>query len=339
MGGRRYVSGGGKRDEPGIAVLRDGRLESFHRVRAAVVRADGGLVGWVGDPGAPVFARSVVKPVQALPLLEDGVVNALGLRAEHVALACASHGGEPAHVTGVREMLALVGAQEEELACGPQEPLSRQAARELLRAGGEPGRLHNNCSGKHAGMLALADHHGWARQGYHRDGHPVQERMERTIALWSRVPVGEIPTATDGCGVRTFGLPLGAVAEAFARLGKAAREGGPAGEVVDAMRAHPFLVGGSGRLCTRVMEVTDGEVVVKVGAEGLYGAWLEGPGVGVAVKVEDGARRAADPALLGVLRWMGVEPRGLEAFAYPVVRNSRGEAVGRLEPAFGLETG
>lgn len=327
----------------GVVALRGGEVESLHRLRAVVVDADGKQHASVGDPRAPILARSAVKPFQALPLVEDGVADGLGLEPEDLALACASHDGTPVHVSAVRAMLGRVGAGESELACGPSAPLNPNAAEELLRAGLEPGRLHNNCSGKHAGMLGLARHRGWDTVGYHEGEHPVQVRALESVAGWAQVPAEGVRTGTDGCGVRTFSLALEAVARAFARLGTAGREGGAAREVLGAMRAHPLLVGGSMRLCTRLLETSEGHVVAKLGAEGIYGAWVEDQRLGVAVKVEDGARRAADPALLGVLGAMGAlgsDGRDhLEDLAIPVVRNTRGEEVGHLEPIFAPEGG
>lgn len=336
---------GAMREEwcPGVKVWRGEVVESFHRVRAVVVDGTGRATRRGGDVTERVVVRSVAKPFQALPLVEDGVVEALGLSTEHLALACASHGGEPRHVEGVRQMLELAGATEKELACGPASPLSPAEADRLRGRGEEPGVLHNNCSGKHAGMLALAAWRGWPRSGYHREGHPVQERMHQAVAAWVGLRPEDVATATDGCGVRTFALPLEALARAFARLGREAARGGVPGQVLGAMRSHPFLVGGSHRLCTRLGEVSGGRIVAKVGAEGMYGAWVEEPGLGIALKVEDGGRRAADPALLETLRHVGALSRGeleaLKELAAPVVTNARGEAVGRLEATVFPEDG
>jgi L-asparaginase II len=325
-----------------VEILRGGLVESIHDVYLAVATADARVVARAGRLEAPVLARSAIKPFQALPLVLDGAADRLGLTDRELALCCASHSGEPEHVDVARSILARAGVGEEMLACGPHPPMSRAAAAALREAGVEPGRVHNNCSGKHAGMLALARAHGWATGGYHEAGHPVQRRVLAEMARWGRVPEEEIGTAVDGCGVVAFGLPLTAMAAAMARLVAAAGQGepGPA-RIVGAMAGHPFLVGGSGRLCTRLIEVTNGRVLAKVGAEGVYAAADRGRQVGLAVKARDGARRAAEVALLAVLEALDLitseELEALARWARPEVRNTRYEVVGEVRAVVDLE--
>ena len=324
-----------------VEVTRGGVVESTHDVDVAVVR-DGAVVARSGDAGRVVFVRSAVKPFQALPLVDDGVMETFGLGSDALALACASHNGEPRHVAVARATLDAIGLPASALACGPHPPFDRTARKALRADGTEPDRVHNNCSGKHAGMLALAVAHGWPTDGYHREGHPVQDRMLEEIARWTGVERSGIRTGVDGCGVVTFALPLRGLATSFAGLAAAASAGraGPAA-VVAAMTEHPFLVGGTGRLCTRLMEATDGRVLAKVGAEGVYGAAVLDEGVGVSLKVRDGARRAAEVALLGVLDALdALEPGQLDAldrWAAPTVRNTRDEVVGALRAVVALE--
>jgi L-asparaginase II len=329
-----------------VEVWRGSLVESRHRVSVAVVDAGGRCRAGAGDRDLVTFARSAAKPLQALPLVEDGVVTRFDLTLAELALCCGSHSGEPQHVEGVRSILRKIGADEEALACGATPPMSELAARLLQEVGASPGRIHNNCSGKHAGMLALARAHGWPLAGYYRAGHPVQERMLEEVARWTGVPADDIVTAVDGCGVVTFGVPLSALAAAFARLAAAARRGeDPAAAVVQAMVRHPACVAGPGRLCTELMRVADGRIFAKVGAEGVYAAGIPGAELGIALKVEDGGKRAAEPALLAVLRGLGLlspeEIAELEEFTHPEVRNTRGERVGvirvtgLLEPARG----
>ena len=319
-----------------VVVTRGGVEESAHRVSAAVVDASGRLHRALRDPDRVVFARSAVKVLQALPLVEDGAADAAGVGPDELALCCASHNGEPAHVAVATRLLERGGFTESALACGPHPPLDRHAARALRQDGREPTRLHNNCSGKHGGMLLLARHHGWDAAGYHRAGHPVQDRMLAEMARWSGLSAGAIPGAVDGCGVVTFALPLRRLAGALARFGGAAAAGsqGPA-RLQAAVAAHPFLVAGTGRLCTRLMEVTGGRVAAKVGAEGVYVAWVPAAGLGLALKVEDGATRAAEPALLALLEDLGLlraeEVTALAPFARGEVVNTRGEVVGSVQ--------
>jgi len=325
-----------------IVLERGGRVESRHRVHAAVVAADGQLAGGNGDVDFSTFLRSAAKLFQALPLVEEGAVEALGITPEELAVCCGSHGGQPEHLVRVRSLLERAHAGESDLACGPHLPLHQPSAHALLRAGAGASKIHNNCSGKHAGMLALARHCGWPLEGYRDPGHPVQKRMLREIVRWTGVPEADVLPGTDGCGVLCFGLPLRAIALAFARFGQSARRSdeGPAA-VIEAIADHPFFVAGSGRLCTELTEVTRGRVISKVGAEGVYGAVDRHRCVGVALKVEDGARRACEVALLTILMEMGVlEPAEIEELEHRwdvVVPNTLGEPAARLRAEGRLE--
>lgn len=320
-----------------VEVTRGEWVESSHRVHVALVDASGDVRARAGEPERHIFARSAVKPVQALPLVDDGVVSALGLTEEELALCCASHNAEPRHVEMAASILRKAGLDESALACGPHPPYHEPTARAMMAAGREPGRIHNNCSGKHAGMLALARHHGWPTDGYERPDHPVQRRMLEEVARWTGVPASDVRQATDGCGVVTFGVPLRGLALAFARLGSqaGAEPWSAPGRIVAAMTAHPFFVAGTGRLCTELIGVADGRLVAKTGAEGVYVAGMPAEGLGLALKVEDGARRASEPALLAMLHALGVlsaaDMAELEPFATPVVRNTRDEAVGAVQ--------
>ena len=325
-----------------VEVTRGGRVESVHHVDAAVVDAKGRVVARAGRPEEPAFVRSAVKPFQALPLIHDGVAERFGLTDEELALCCASHSGEPRHVEVARSILGKLGMTENALACGPHRPFNREAADRLGAEGETPGRVHNNCSGKHGGMLALALAHGWETEGYQGDGHPVQERMLDEISRWTEVARDRIDLGVDGCGVVTFALPLTALAGAFARLAEAAARGESGAErVLRVMRAHPFLVGGSDRLCTRLMEVTEGRLVAKVGAEGVYGAVAVDQQLGIALKARDGARRAAEVSLLGILEAMELirpeELQELGKWARPELKNTRDERVGGIRPVVVLE--
>jgi L-asparaginase II len=317
-----------------VEVRRGDHVESVHEVSVAVVDAEGRLQGYGGDPDRRAYARSAIKAWQALPLVEDGVLAHFAIPEEELALCCASHSGEPRHTELARSLLDRIGAGEEALACGPHWPLSAEAAGSLRATGAQPGRIHNNCSGKHAGMLALARHHGWPLAGYHELRHPVQQRMLREVERWTGLEPGEIGLGVDGCGVVTFALPLFALAHGFARLAAEARRGGSAGVFVGAMVHHPWVVGGTQRLCSELMNAAGGRIFAEVGAEGVYCAGVPEVELGLALKVHDGATRAAEPALLGVLRALALltdaELRNLASWAVPVVTNTRGEQVGAV---------
>ena len=325
-----------------VEVWRGNIVESRHEVSVAVADGAGRMRAQAGDPGLLVFARSSIKPIQALPLVEDGIADRYGLTDDEIALVCASHNGEPMHVATARSILSRIGVSEETLGCGADRPFGDAAARALTAAGEKPRRIHNNCSGKHAGMMALALGHGWPVAGYIRQDHPVQERMLGVVAQWSGLPANEIGMAVDGCGVVTFALPLGALASMFGRFaGQGRKSGTAAARIVRAMQQHPEMVAGEGRLDTDIVRATGGRVLAKVGAEGVFAAIVPGAELGVVLKVEDGSKRAAAPALIGVLRALGVltgeEVGALASYAEPDVMNTRGERVGALRVAVELE--
>ncbi len=324
-----------------VEVVRGGLVESRHEVHVAVVHADGTLLASTGDPSRITYYRSAAKPMQALPLVEEGIADRFGLSTEEIALCCASHEGEPAHVEGALSILAKAEADPDLLRCGAHAPYSRRAAMDLTRSGQEPRRVHNNCSGKHAGMIALAVGMGWDPVDYHLAGHPVQKRMIEEVVRWSGVPDTRLPKGIDGCGVVCFAAPLEAMARSFATFTRAAAdEGSGTARIVDAMTSHPFMVGGTGRTCTDVMDVAGKAVFVKLGAEGVYGGGLRGRDVGFAIKVADGGRRAVEVALIHVVA--SLDALTVHAFeartphGRPTLRNTRDEVVGEVRPAFDL---
>ncbi len=326
-----------------VEITRGATVESRHIVHVAVAHADRGLIAWCGDAHDVSFVRSAIKMFQALPLAEDGVIARFGLTSEEVALCTASHNAEPFHVAAAQAILAKAGVTEDALACGPHPPMYAPAAEALERSGVTPGRIHNNCSGKHAGMLALARHHGWPTEKYHGADHPVQRRVLSTLSVWSGVEPSAVPLGVDGCGLPTFALPLDRTALACARFAAAAVRDTPAATIVRAMTTHPEFVAGTGRLCTELMRAAGGRVFAKVGAEGYYCAGVPEQALGIALKVADGARRASEPALLAVLHGLAVlstsELARLRDFAQPIVTNTRGETVGEVRARLSLMPG
>ncbi len=323
-----------------VDVKRGDTIESRHRLHGAVADAAGDLVAWFGDPEYVSFFRSSAKPFQSLPLVDDGVVDAFGLTDEELAVCCASHSGEARHIELVQGLLDRVDLGHEMLACGPQTPFDKGAADALAKAGREGGRIHNNCSGKHAGMLLLAVHHGWSTDGYELPDHPVQCRMLDEVARWSGAPSDTIATAVDGCGVVCFALSMRHMATAYARFLADASAGGAARHIVHAMTAHPFAVAGSRRLCTDVMEWSSGDVWAKVGAEGVYGAGVVPSGLGLSLKAEDGAWRAGEVGLITLLDALGAlkpDIRDRLMGTYGRVVNTREEHVGSIEGIVQLE--
>lgn len=325
-----------------VEVTRGGVVESRHRVHAAVVDAVGRLRAFAGDPDLVTFFRSAAKPLQALPLVEDGAFERYGLSLEELALCCGSHSGSAEHTGVVARILEKAGVTSDALACGPHAPFDDEARRSLEEAHLEPGRVHNNCSGKHAGMMMLARAHGWDPADYHRPEHPVQQRMLIEVARWTRMPVEAIAVATDGCGVVCFALPLRQMAVSFAGFAAAVRTGERSPSAVfEAMTTYPKMVAGEGRICTELMRQAAGRLFAKVGAEGVYCVGVPGAELGIAIKVEDGAARAVAPAILGILRELDLISEddfgALHDHAYPELLNTRGEPVGQLRPAIALQ--
>lgn len=312
-----------------VEQVRGGVVEAWHDVHVAVVDGGGSLVAGTGDPQLVTFWRSAAKPFQALPLVEDGVVERFALTSEELAIACASHSSEPGQVTRVREFLAKIGCSERDLLCGPHTPLSDRVAQDYRTRGVRLTAVYSNCSGKHAGMLALARHHGWPTDSYTRPEHSVQQRCLAEVSRWTDVPVADIKTAVDGCGVVCFAVPLKSMARAYARLG-------PASRIVEAMLKHPELIAGEGRPCTDIMRAHPGRVIAKVGAEGVYCALLTREGLGVALKVADGHALASALAMAAVLEGLGLRPRPVSLGPRANV-NTRGETVGELRVNGGLE--
>ena len=309
-----------------IENYRGSTLESRHTVHVAVVDAGGKLVAHAGNSAYRTFWRSAAKPFQALPLVEDGVVERLGLTRQDLALACASHSSEPAQVELVREFLQRAQCSERDLMCGPHRPLSDAVAKDYDTRGVRLTAVYSNCSGKHTGMLALAKHHGWPTEFYARGDHPVQQRCLKSVSAYTDVAAIEIGVAVDGCGVSCFALPLRNMALAYTRIPAA---------ILEAMVLHPELVAGEGRPCTELMRAHPGRVVAKVGAEGVYSAALIREGLGVTLKVEDGHSVAASLAIAAVLVELGLRPQPTWLLTKPIT-NSRGETVGEMRVNGGL---
>ena len=320
-----------------VEVLRNGVVESQHHGAVAVLRANGEVIYGLGDVHTPVFVRSSIKPLQAIPLVESGALEQFSLGDDHLALACASHNGEPVHTDVVAAWLARLGLDCESLECGAEWPYGSAAARQLAATGATPRRWHHNCSGKHAGMLSCCLNLGLPTTGYSDAGHPLHRHWKNAVADLAHVDLDKLPAGTDGCGLPAPTLPLAALARAFAHLaapsGLSSRRAATLERIRAAMLANPVLVAGNGRCCTRLSESCG--VLVKMGAEGVYAAALPEAGLGVALKIEDGAPRAAEVALCTVLAAAGLEPD--PELRAPILYNSRGAEVGRLRPAPGWQ--
>jgi L-asparaginase II len=338
---------------PLVSVTRGGITESRHRGHVVAVDGDGSVVASLGAPETVSYLRSSSKPHQAIPLVASGAADRFGFDEEEVAIACGSHSGEPVHTETVARMLHKIGLDESALKCGAHEPYSKETAKKLRERGEQPTALHNNCSGKHAGMLALAKHLGAPVEEYDLPSSPVQLAVARVVEQFSSIPVEDIAVGTDGCGVPTFGVTVRAMALMAARLvappvwwDEPVR--GACRRIVAAMTGHPLMIEGTGEMDTEIMTLTGGRLVSKVGAEGVYTAsvlpceeW--GRGLGVAIKLEDGDRkeRARPVAVVETLRQLGIlrpaELDRLSRFARATLRNHRGDRVGEVYAAFKLK--
>lgn len=347
-------------------VLRGSHVESFHTGSIAVVDALGRLLAYAGDPGLTTCLRSAAKPFQAIPLLEYGGIEEFDLSGEEIALTCASHNGEPVHVATAAAMLRKGEFDEDDLLCGAHWPYDEKSANDLRAAGEQPSALHNNCSGKHAGMLLATRVMDVPSPRYIDAGHPLQNVMHATVARVAGLEPEEIPTAIDGCGVPAFFLSLHRTAYAYARLMATSEGAGAPGaldgyqtsasHIVEAMTTFPYYVGGSATITTPLMEAFGGELLAKEGAEGFYAMALspslrselsdrlkldEDVAAGIAIKINDGSSdRARTPAILRTLEILGLDiasRRGLDRYRDRVVRNHAGTAVGEVRAEFELE--
>lgn len=326
--------------EIAVRVTRGGRVESIHRMDAALVAVNGKLLDFVGDPGREMYWRSAAKPFQVLPLVERSGLERFGITIEELALMTASHGGEVVHTELALRILQKIGLAADDLACGVAAPLYRQRA-EAMQLAGEPyTAVHNNCSGKHACMLALTQLLGTPVSGYTRLEHPVQQLMLTTVAECTGVAREAVGTGIDGCGVPVFWLPIRNMAWAYARLAKPESGDWQKREdhirrIRDAMVAKPVVVGGTGFFETRLMEVTGGRIVAKSGAEAMYCMASLPEGIGIAYKIDDGASRAVPHAGIALLRRHGLlsaeEAAELTKSFPPIVKNHCGDIVGEIE--------
>ncbi len=325
-----------------VEVTRGGWVESRHRGAIAVVDATGGRRAAVGDVEQSVFPRSAVKALQALPLVESGAADHYGFADVELALACSSHNGEPRHAATAARMLAAAGRGEADLQCGVSWPASRDAAFALARAGARPSALHDNCSGKHAGFICVSCHRGIDPAGYVRPDHPVQREVTATLAALTDTSLNDDVRAVDGCSIPAYAIPLHRLALAFARFATGEMmppaRAAAARRLCEACWAEPHMVAGNGRFSTHVLAAFPGHVFVKGGAEGVYCAFFRQAGLGVAIKCDDGAGRAAERVMAAVISafvpMAGDEPEGI-ADRLPVLSRA-GASVGEIRTVAGL---
>lgn len=327
-----------------VEVLRSAVVESAHRGAISVFDGDGKPVWEIGDTARAVFPRSAVKAIQALPFVESGAADAYGFGQRELALACASHSGEPAHTELASSMLAKVGLDPSALECGAHWPSSQPATVALARNGGSPSALHNNCSGKHSGFLCTCAYSGIEHHGYVKAGHALQEMVREAMENVTGAAHDESHRGTDGCSIPTYAVPLRNFARGFARMatgnGLGPQRAKAARRLMAACMAEPFLVSGTDRADVALMEAAPGRIFVKVGAEGVYCAALPELGLGIALKCDDGESRAAEIMIAAVLAKLLVKDEAVAAKlteqANPVLKNWNGVEVASLRPTAAL---
>lgn len=321
-----------------VEVTRGGLVESVHRGAVAIARAERTSVFRLGDVDVPIYPRSSLKPIQALPLVESGAADSFGLSDEEIALACASHSGEPMHTSRVAAWLTKINCTEGDLACGPHPVRYEPVWTEMVRHGDRPTRIHNNCSGKHTGFLTVARHWNVATEGYEQHGHPVQHAVAKALGELAGHRT-ELPWGVDGCAAPNFALPISSFAQALAKLADpstlAESRANAARRIVRAMIAHPELVAGTDRSDTILMRAGAGRVATKAGAEGFYAAVIPEAGLGIALKIDDGAGRAAETAMAAILDKLGLlgDDRAARDLIRAPVFNTRNAVVGERRPA------
>lgn len=352
--------------QPLALVYRGSHVESFHAGSIAIVDSWGRLLACAGEPNHPTCIRSAAKPFQAIPLLEDGGIEEFDLTGEEIALMCASHGGEPSHVSTAAAMLRKGEFDESDLLCGAHTPYDEKAAADLRASGEDPSPLHNNCSGKHAGMLLATRVMDVPSARYIDLDHPVQVLMRTTLAEFAGMGADEIPVAIDGCGVPAFFLSLHRAAYAFARLmassegaeapGSLDRFAESASTIVDAMTAFPHYVAGAWSMTTPLIEAFGGDLIAKEGAEGFYAMAIapvlartlterlhasDDAAIGIALKIHDGSMtRGRNPVILHTLDLLGLDATGrseLQRYRDWPLRNAAGTLVGEVRAEFDLE--
>lgn len=322
-----------------VEVWRGDRIESRHRVAVCVADPAGRVRAALGDVAQTIYPRSAIKPFQAVPLVESGAADRLGFSEAELALACASHSGRPEHTARVAALLGRLGLAEADLGCGPHEPIDRDAACALCRSATPPGRLHNNCSGKHAAMLALARDLGAPTAGYLEPGHPVQRQILGSVGAFCGIDAQDRP-GIDGCSAPAPAMPLAALAQGAALLADPSALAPARRDAVTrirrAMQARPDLVAGPGRADLVLMRAVP-QLVTKTGAEGVFLGAVPPLRLGFAIKALDGAERAAETALLAVLDALGllepIDRTPLQSRIEPPIRDRNGVVVGRIAAA------
>jgi len=327
-----------------VKLVRDGTVESVHRGSIAVVNTKGDLLYEMGDAERITFFHSSAKPFQAIAALETGIVEKFNLELKEIAIMSSSHIGDKEHIETLSSLMKKIGVEEKQLLCGTHEPYSKDAAKELIRAGLSPSPIYCNCSGKHLGMLAASKSKSFSLETYNEPEHEIQKEIKNVISDFSGVNPEDIVIATDGCGAPVFGIPLKNMARAFANLGNIEFMGGKYSKsqnyIISAVTMYPEMIAGKGRMDTELMQRFGDRLFIKTGAEAVSCAAILGRSIGISIKIDDGYPRAVAPVMLELLRQLKVinnkEAEELREYWIPPVKNNLGEKVGELKATFSI---
>ncbi len=325
-----------------VDIYRGTTVESSHLVDVVVMDSNGKIIETLGDSSRPTFPRSSIKMPQALALMESGAAEEFGLSQKWISLACASHQGEKIHTEEVKRWLQKIGLSESDFECGAHFPYDQETEHEMIRTGLSPSPLHNNCSGKHCGMLTTSKHYHENHKGYSQYGHPVQVRLRKILGELAGINYDKAPWGTDGCGIPTYAIPLDKLALSLvpflsespqSRANSLRREATV--KILQAVQAEPEMISGTKGLCSRVIRVSQGRAFAKTGAEGVYVGLIPHQGVVMAVKVRDGGTRAAELTALYLLeKYKGLtseEVAEISPLTTAILKNWAGEIVGRSQ--------
>ncbi|WP_020594483.1 asparaginase [Kiloniella laminariae] len=337
----KITSNGEQSNPVMVEVTRGNMVESIHRAAYAVVDSDGKVVLSGGDYEKITYGRSAIKCLQALPLIETGAADAFNLTDAEISIACASHDGQPRHVDTVATWLKKIGCSADDLECGSHLPYHTASMIELLRSGGTESTLHNNCSGKHAGFLTVCKQMGVDSKGYVKYEHPLQQRILGAMESMCGLDLGNAPRGHDGCGIPVIGVPLANIALAMARFADPSDQPENRQEacarITKAIAAEPFMIAGSDRFCTKIIEATKGRALIKTGAEGVYTGIIPELGLGIALKADDGVTRSAETLIGMILKKLKViDPltaESLQSVLEPPIFNRAGLQVGQIRAA------
>ncbi|MFZ5986956.1 MAG: asparaginase [Bacillota bacterium] len=330
--------------QPLVVLTRSNRVESIHKGHMCVTASNKKIVYYIGDADADIYLRSSAKPIQAVAFVNSGAMEKFDINLKELAIICSSHSGEDFHREAVSSVLKKIGLSEDNLSCGVANPYNRDMINELIKKGERPSQLYNCCSGKHAGMLALCRYYDFPVEGYTETGHPVQQLILKTIAELLEVELGDLYTGIDGCCIPTFNITLHQASYLYSLLAHGSK--GPTrfsecfGLIQKAMTTYPRMINGDKEFCTDLITHSEGRVIGKVGAEGIYCAAVPEKQLGICLKISDGNERGVYPVIIHVLRQLGIlddkAMDNLKLWAYPPVKNHKGKTVGYSVPVFDI---